>query len=275
LPWPLLWFETAPLAAPRWQKFLAALQFVGASFAANKKFDIGTIEIATQLHHNWEAYQAAWSGNHRRHMRKALRKANEEGGVELDVCRPTSPSEVERLLLDGFEVEHRSWKGGEHTSVLCHPQVLRFYQQQATALAQHGLLELTFLRYEGQSIAFEYGWRAKETYFTPKVGYDNAYARFSPGQLLRYLRFERAFAQRELRRVDFLGPLSDATAKWATSTYPVSRLVVETGGSGGRALLWAYQNLWGPVRHWRKSDNSAGQFEIVRIDSDVSAPLPA
>lgn len=275
LPWPLLWFDAVPLTAPRWAKFVAALKFVGASYASHKKFEIGTIEVGAQLNYDWEAYQAAWSGNHRRHMRKSLRKANEDGGVELDIRRPSSAAEAETLLREGFEVEHRSWKGGEQTSVLCAPAVWNFYREQAISLARRCQLELVFLRHQGQAIAFEYGWRGKETYFTPKVGYDNAYARFSPGQILRYLRLEQAFSQRNLQRVDFSGPLSEATAKWATSTYPVSRLVVETGGSGGRALLWAYQNLWGRLRQWRSTDDLARTLQIVHIDRDEPAPLPS
>jgi CelD/BcsL family acetyltransferase involved in cellulose biosynthesis len=275
LPWPLLWFEVTPLDAPRWQKFLAALKFAGNSFAASEKFRIGKVEIEEQLDRNWEAYQAAWSGNHRRHMRKALRRANEEGGVELDVRRPTSADEVDSLLLEAFEVEHRSWKGSEQTSVLSNPSVWSFYRQQAAAIASEGQLEIAFLRYQGKAIAFEYGWHAGGVYYTPKVGYDDAFGRFSPGQLLRVVRYEKAFAERDLKTIDFYGPLAEATSKWATCTYPVSRLVVETGGSGGRALLWAYQNLWGSLRKWRRRDEVSSPLEIVQIERKNLAPLPS
>jgi CelD/BcsL family acetyltransferase involved in cellulose biosynthesis len=254
---------------------LAALKFAGNSLAASEKFRIGKIEIEEQLDRNWEAYQAAWSGNHRRHMRKAIRRANEEGGVELDIRRPTSADEVESLLLEAFEVENRSWKGSERTSVLSNPTVWSFYRGQATAIANEGQLEITFLRHEGKAIAFEYGWHAGGVYYTPKVGYDDAFGRYSPGQLLRVLRYEKAFAGSELQTIDFYGPLAEATAKWATCTYPVSRLVVETGGSGGRALLWAYQNLWGSLRKWRRREEVSNQLEIVQIERKNLAPLPS
>ncbi len=275
LPWPLLWFEVTPLETPRWQKFIAALKYVGSSFTASEKFRIGTIEIEEQLDRNWEAYQTAWSGNHRRHMRKALRRANEEGGVELDIRRPSSAAEADSLMLEGFAVEHNSWKGNQQTSVLSNPTVWSFYRGQAAAMAEQGQLEISLLRHQGKAIGFEYGWYTDGVYFTPKVGYDDAYSKFSPGQLLRYLRYEKAFAQDGLRTIDFHGPLSEATAKWATHTYPVSRLVIETGGSGGRALLWAYQHLWGNLRKWRRHNDVSTNLEIVQIDRVNRAPLPS
>lgn len=272
-PWPLLWFEIAPLQSPRWQKFLAALKFVGSSYVASEKFRIGKIEMELKLGRDWEAYQQAWSGNHRRHMRKALRRANEEGGVELDIQRPRSGVDARALLREGFEVEHRSWKGSEQTSVLSNPPVWSYYRDQVGVLAERGQMEMTFLRHQGQAIAFEYGWRAGGVYYTPKVGYDDAYSRVSPGQLLRLLRYEQAFSEKDLQTIDFCGPLSDATAKWATATYPISRLVVETGGSGGRALLWAYQHIWGNIRRWRRCDELPQELDIVQIEHEQTAPL--
>ncbi|MCC7084164.1 MAG: GNAT family N-acetyltransferase [Pirellulales bacterium] len=275
LPWPLLWFEMAPLESPRWKAFLAALKFVGSSFVASEKFRIGTVEIASQLGRNWEAYQTAWSGNHRRHMRKAVRRSNEEGGVELEIRHPTSTNDLEWLLREAFEVENRSWKGHAQTSVLSNLIVWSFYKQQAAAIARQGQLEIAFLRHRGEAIAFEYGWHAGGVYYTPKVGYDDAFSRFSPGQVLRALRYEKAFADHNVRSIDFYGPLSEATAKWATRTYPVSRLVVETGGTGGRTLLWAYQNLWGGVRKWRRRGEESKRLDIVQVDEAEPAPLDA
>ncbi len=179
-------------------------------------------------------------------MRKALRRAEKEGGVQLDVRRPQTAEEVRQLLSEGFEVEHRSWKGQTGSSVFASPQVFDFHVRQATCLAQHGLLELTFLRHGSKPIAFEYGWSTGGVYYTPKVGFDEGYSRFTPGQLLRYLVLEKAFANEQLDTIDYLGPLSDATAKWITSSYPVSRLIVATGKLG-RSLLWSGGKLLPPL----------------------------
>ncbi len=247
LSWPLLWFDTVPLEQTGWKHFLAALAEAGITHAADERFRIGTVEIADQLNRDWQAHQDRWSGNHRRHMRKALRRAEEEGGVELEVQRPRRIDEVEPLLHEGFEVEHRSWKGRKGSSVLASPVMWKFYLQQAVELTQRGELELAFLRHRGRAIAFEYGWSLRGVYYTPKVGFDDEYSQFSPGQLLRYLVLQDAFSRPDRRSIDYFGPLSDATAKWTTRSYPISRLIVATGRIG-RSLLWSGRKIVQPLR---------------------------
>jgi CelD/BcsL family acetyltransferase involved in cellulose biosynthesis len=275
LPWPLMWVDAIPLEQARWQHFLAALDAAKLDHVQHERFRIGQVDIVDGLDRNWEAYQQAWSGNHRRHMRKALRRAEEAGGVELDLRRPHSAKELESLLREGFEAENRSWKGSEGSSVLASPEMWKFYLRQATHLAQWGNLELAFLRYRGKAIAFEYGWSVHGVYYTPKAGFDNQYAQFSPGQLLRYLLLKDAFTRADRWAVDFLGPLCDATARWATQTYPVCRLAIDTGKLRGQGLLWADRHLLGPVRKVRNWRHAGQQFKIVQVGSTSDRPLPA
>ena len=245
LPWPVLWFDTVPYEAFRWQQLLAVLDQQKLSYALQERFRFGTVEIVDQLACDQAYYQAAWSGNHRRHMREAMRRANEQGGVLLDIRRPHTPEEVESLLREGFEVEDRSWKGRDGTSVINSPEMWQFYLRQAKQMARYGALELVFLRHQDRAIAFEYGWKSKGIYFTPKVGYDDNYSNISPGQLLRYLLLEQAFTRPDRRSIDFLGPMCKATAMWSTSSYPVGRLAIETGGARGKMLLWGLRDVWG------------------------------
>jgi CelD/BcsL family acetyltransferase involved in cellulose biosynthesis len=245
---PLLWFDGVPLAEPHWQRFVDALVRRGIPFSRHERFKIGLVDL-TQ---NWAAYQSAWSGNFRRQMRKMARRAEELGGVTLSVHRPTCAGELERLLQLGFEVEDRSWKGQDGTSVLKSPDMHRYLCEQAALLAEQGHLELYFLEFEGKPIAFEYGLSAKGTYFSPKVGYDEAFAHLSPGQLLRLKMAERFFPDADRRTWDFLGPLVEATERWTTSSYPIERLVVAMHGVSGRFALRAYRDWWPAVRRFRE-----------------------
>lgn len=274
LSWPILWFDTIPYETFRWRQLLAALEREKHSYALQERFRFGTVEIVEQLACDQAFYQAAWSGNHRRHMRKSLRRANEQGGVLLDIRRPHTPEEVEALLREGFEVEARSWKGRRGTSVINSPEMWQFYLRQAIQMARYGTLELVFLRHQDRAIAFEYGWKSKGIYFTPKVGYDDTYSCLSPGQLLRYLLLEQVFARPDRRAIDFLGPLSKATATWATSSYPVGRLAVDTGGRGGRMLLWGLRDVWGRVSALCRKQTSA-EWETLQLDKPAAVPLSA
>ena len=274
LHWPLLWFNAIPIQSPRWQAMLHAASDAGLHYEQRPRFQIGTVQIENQLAHDWNAYESAWSGNHRRHMRKALRRSEQDGGVELDIRHPNAPGEVEQLLREGFEVEHHSWKGQGGTSVLASPEKWSFFLEEAKQLARPHHLMLVFLRHRGQAIAFEYGWLSQGIYYTPKVGYDSAYAHISPGQLLRYLLLKHLFESHECTAVDFLGPLAEATAKWSTRTYPISKLMIETGNFPGRTLLSLY-NCATKIKHkLRPSDHDADRMKIVDVKHAAPDALP-
>ncbi len=112
--------------------------------------------------------------------------------------------------------------------------------RQAQQLAAWGQLNLVTLHHRSRPIAFEYGWQSKYVYFSPKVGFDETCQQYSPGQLLRRLLIERFQQQPGVRLVDFLGPSSAATARWATHQYPIHRLVASPdrafGQSPGRGI---------------------------------------
>lgn len=237
--WP--WALLAPIAyqSTRWQALLAALDRAKIPHVLVDSAVVGQVPIGL----DWRAFQASWSGNHRRHLRKAHKRAVAEGDVTLDYRDVFSTGELEALLREGFAIEDSGWKGERGTSVLKTPGMFEWYRKQAAQLAECGDLSLTFLRHQGRAIAFEYGYRSKGAYFSAKVGYDPAYARFAPGQLLRMLLLERFYARHDMAVVDFWGPLSEATAKWATCTYPVGKLVIAPRRLIGRVSLAAYRAL--------------------------------
>lgn len=244
---PWLWFDAVDLGQKWWQDFAAALDRRKLAHVARERFPVGKIVIhGPNAPRDFAAYQASWSGNFRRQMRKMVRRAEELGGVQLEIHRPHNRLDIAELLQRGFAVEDRGWKGAAGSSVLRTPIALKFYQEQAENLASEGQLELGFLRHKDVDIAFEYAWFSKGVYCTPKVGYDEAYSHLSPGQLIRYLTLERFFNDPARREFDFVGPLAEATAKWTNETYNISSLIVSTGRLGSNFSLRMAERI-GPV----------------------------
>ncbi|MCE9546550.1 MAG: GNAT family N-acetyltransferase [Planctomycetia bacterium] len=239
LPWSLLTLRLMRRHATGWETLAAACQSAGLEIFAHDQHEVGVIEPQR----DFAAYEASWSGNHRRHMGKARRKLERDGGAQLQVYGSLKPDEVEPLLTAGFHVEDRGWKAEEGTSVLRTPGMFDFFLRQAQQLAAWRQLQLVFLTHRGRPIAFEYGWQAKETYFTPKVAFDPEFSQYTPSQLLRYRLFERFASEPTPPRVDFLGPLSDATAKWITDRYTVGTTVIALRPVVGRAMLHGYRLL--------------------------------
>jgi hypothetical protein len=86
-------------------------------------------------------------------------------------------------------------------------------------------------------MAFMYGWNAKGMRFAPKVGYDEAFERFGPGQQLM-LHYIRHLHQEPLPlKFDFHGPLKPWTQSWATESYPLGRIVATTHHPLSRSLF--------------------------------------
>ena len=205
-----------------------------------------------------------------------VKRADENGGVQLRIAQPSDDQEVALLLRQGFEIENQGWKNEAGTSVCCHADVLEFFTQQAQQLRRDGQLQLTFLEYQGQAIAFEYGWISKGTYYSPKVGYDERYAQLSPGQLLRYYLVAHFLRTPQVERFDFLGPLSTATAKWATHTYPIRRLICTNGSSVGNISLrcaTSYGPAWRTA--WRRLLDLPRWHTLPAAEAAISAELAA
>jgi len=235
LPWPLLRLRLMRADRAGWQLLTAACRRAGHRSTAHVQHPVGTI----QLPNDFAAYEQSWSGNHRRHMGKAQRRLARAGGAELQVYRSLRCDDVEPLLTAGLKLEDRGWKGREGTSVLATPGMFEFFLRQAQQLAEWGQLQLTFLVHGGRPIAFEYGWRAKGTYGTPKVAFDEEFAEYTPSQALRYRLYQRMAGEAAPPTVDFMGPLADATAKWITGRYSVSATTIALSPVLGRTMLGA------------------------------------
>jgi CelD/BcsL family acetyltransferase involved in cellulose biosynthesis len=174
-------------------------------------------------------------------MRKTRERLELQGAVKFVNHRATDASQVESLLRRAFEVEDRSWKGLAGSSVLRSDGMFESFCEQARLLARDGQLEISFLELAGEPIAFEYGYRAKGTYFSHKVGYDERYGEFGPGQLLMLELLKSFHADPSVFGVDCLGPLSDAVSRWTTRSYRCGRLILAPRRLLSNTLLATYR----------------------------------
>jgi CelD/BcsL family acetyltransferase involved in cellulose biosynthesis len=243
-PWSVLHGGGVEIDSSRWERLLQTLSGAGHATAVRPQYDVGLIDIVG----DWSTYEASLSGNHRRAVRKSLRKLEANGPVDLVVHRDASPADAAALVRSVFEVEDKSWKGEAGTSVLRVPGMLSFFQRQAKQLAAHGELEILFLQQNGHTLAAEYGFVAKGVYHSHKIAYDPEFAFAGPGRLLRALQLQQYFAEGTYETVDTLGILSEANAKWSTRQRTVGRVVISTGGAAGNCLVSGYASVWPRVK---------------------------
>ena len=232
LPWSLLLLRQIRAERSPWRSLWASAKASGMAVHRYDVYRVGTIRFPEDA----AAYLAERSKRHRQDMRRAQRKIDQAGGRRLRIYDALEPDEVEPLLRAGFEIEDRGWKGRAGTAVLRSPVLWEHYLRQARLLAASQQLCLVFLEHAGQSIAFEYSCLAKGHYFTPKVGYDEEFAQFSPGQLLCHDLYHQMAESTDSPVVDLIGPLTHAERQWNTDEYQLETVMVAVRPVRGRVL---------------------------------------
>jgi CelD/BcsL family acetyltransferase involved in cellulose biosynthesis len=148
----------------------------------------------------------------RSHLRRAMRQLEEQGTLALTHFNSADPEALEKF----YTLEASGWKGAEGTAINCDPRTRQFYDAIAHAAARDGYLSLDFLELNGKPIAGHFGFNLHGRYFLAKAGYDEAFRRYGPGQLLVHEILSQT-PERGLREFDFVGPATWDESRWASA----------------------------------------------------------
>jgi CelD/BcsL family acetyltransferase involved in cellulose biosynthesis len=164
------------------------------------------------LRPSWDEYFDGLAAKHRSNLRNRFKRLKAEGPVEMETI--ASAEGLAEGVDAGLRLEAAAWKGEAETAIRCDGATSRFYSTLAGRAADHGWLGLHFLRAGETRIAFDYSLSYKNRIHLLKLGYDPAYARFSPSNLLLCLVLQNAFEQ-GVAEYDFLGADADWKLSWA------------------------------------------------------------
>ena len=156
----------------------------------------------------WEVFENGIDKKTRTEIRRRRRRLEELGELRLEVS--DGKRDLERTLTEGFHVEASGRKGRIGTAIEMDPATHSFYRDMSRWAADEGLLRLCSLRLDGKMIAFDLSLQDGESHYLVKTGYDEAFARYGPGMLLRHEMLALVFAE-GLSTYEFLG--SDAPWK--------------------------------------------------------------
>lgn len=245
--WSLFWFQTVPFETSRWKSLCEAMRQADMQVKIHHQYQVPVVEVAE----DWATYEASVPGDHRRSRRRYRKMMERDGDVQCEVVHSPPTEELAPLLREGFEIEDRSWKGEHGTSLLQTPGMFDFYLRQAQQLADWNQLALVFLRFDGRPIAFSYAWQSKGTQFCVKLGYDDAFRKYGPGQQLTLRLLEHLHESRTCGELDFWGRLMPWNESWATRTYPLGRIVAAPPRLVSRSLMLGYEKLLPQLRKLR------------------------
>jgi hypothetical protein len=168
-----------------------------------------------ELDASWCEPESHLNAGRRSDMRRAFRRAQELGPVRFELTPPTAreiPARLERALA----VEAAGWKREEGTAMLVDPQCGRFFRDYAASAARQGIARLNMMYIGETPVAMQLAVEVGNRLWLLKIGYDETFARCSPGNLL-LIESLRDSATRGLRSVEFLGRSEPWTKLWTSA----------------------------------------------------------
>ena len=190
-----------------------------------------------ELGADWVDPERQFNGRRRSDLRRYRRRAEELGDVRTEVITP-SAAELEPVIEEAIRVEAASWKGQVGTALAADPVRAVFYRRYAAAAQREGILRVAFLRIGGRAVAMQLALECAGSFWLLKIGYDQAFARCSPGILLM-LETVRYSAQRGLRSYELLGTAERWTQVWTQRVRPcVAVAAYPYSPQGAMALMF-------------------------------------
>lgn len=154
-------------------------------------------------------------GKELREMKRKCRRLDEKGTITLLEMR--EPQEIEKGLPYFYEIEDSGWKGTGGTS-LKRSYYGEFYQKMASHLAKEDKFRLYFLQINDEYIAGIYAIIDRDILYLIKIGYTDAFSKYSPSNVLFYRVFEKLFSEKKIKKIDFHAPYQPFEKIFGTQT---------------------------------------------------------
>jgi hypothetical protein len=151
-------------------------------------FHSSGLQCAASLAGGTDGFLARRSANHRHKLRKAARRAAEQG-VCFERVIPISSPEAEEAYARMLSVEHTSWKGLGRCG-MAEPLSKQFYGCMLQRLAPSKQARIIFAKHENRDIGFIFGGMTGNIYRGQQFSFDDAWRRFSIGSVMQLKKIE-------------------------------------------------------------------------------------
>lgn len=135
------------------------------------------------LDQGWIDPASRFNSGRRSDFRRAARKAEEIGAVAFEMRAP-GPDEFDALFAQAIAVELRSWKREAGSALAVDQNKALFFRAFFRAAAAEGIFRVAFMRIDGRIVAMQLALESLGRFWLFKIGFDEAFARCSPGTLL-------------------------------------------------------------------------------------------
>jgi len=152
---------------------------------------------------DWDAvYRAKTTSKRRNQNARARKRLASLGTLEVAVARRSG--ELEPALEEALRLHALRWEGRPDRSGFTTPTGLQFHRAALRALAALDIPRIVTLKLDGRAVAYHYYFALAGRMYVHNLGFDPAFAEYSPGRLAT-LEAIKAGATEGLSRVEFLG----------------------------------------------------------------------
>jgi CelD/BcsL family acetyltransferase involved in cellulose biosynthesis len=169
------------------------------------------------LNQSWQQPEKHLNAGRRSDLRRARRAAESRGAVRF-TCEVPEPGSLAPLLTRVFQVEANNWKGRASSAIVRTPKIEEFYRRYAAYTCQQRTLRVLTLSVGDTLAAMQLGVIFNNRFWLLKMGYDESYARCSPGLLLMVESLRWA-AEAGLEAFEMMGQEEPWTRLWTDRSH--------------------------------------------------------
>ncbi len=165
----------------------------------------------------YEEYAQKWSGKTRNTLKRRLSTLEKDMNGQLQLCRVTSPDEVDGYLSDAVTVSKKSYQW--HLLGLGLRDSER-WRRNLKFLAERGWLRSYLLRCRGVPTAFTVCYQDEHQFYSVNFGYSQEWSDYSVGTILHMLMIKDLFAHNRPSVVDLGRGSGEHKKLFANRAYP-------------------------------------------------------
>jgi peptidoglycan/xylan/chitin deacetylase (PgdA/CDA1 family)/CelD/BcsL family acetyltransferase involved in cellulose biosynthesis len=214
----LLMLNEVPETSPNlpWLRDLAS---AGKTIRTESDVPCGTVKLPR----TWEDYLAMLKPRFRTKVRSGLRNLENRPEVQFGFCETLE--QARNLLPVLFDLHTRRWLQNGKPGVFGWDKKRDFYSKLSATLLDRGWLRFSWLKWNGQVLACQYGFSYSGTYSQLQEGYEPAAEHWNPGIGLRAWSI-REFIQQGLGEYDFLGGVGRHKTDWAAEVKHSKKILI-------------------------------------------------
>jgi peptidoglycan/xylan/chitin deacetylase (PgdA/CDA1 family)/CelD/BcsL family acetyltransferase involved in cellulose biosynthesis len=187
-----------------------------------------------KLPETWDAYLAMLKPRFRTKVRSVLRNLEAREEIRFGFCQTSR--EVEELLPVLYDLHARRWQAEHKPGVFGDPRKRRFYTALSALLLERGWLRFSWLEFNGQVLACQYGFAYKGVYFQLQEGYEPDSEHWNVGVGLRAWSMRQLLAE-GIREYDFMAGTGRHKSDWGSAVKQSKRILLARPGAWNLLFL--------------------------------------